>query len=67
MPNSIADFMRAVIKTQQPSPAIAAKLQAVGSLEALLKKINEEQRSPSDDECLTIAKTVFTTSAADPS
>jgi len=67
MPNTIAEFMRAVIKSQQPSPAIAAKLQAVSSLEALLSKIREEQRDPSEEECLSIAKTVYTTSAADPS
>lgn len=66
VPNAIADFMRAVIKTQQPRPAIAAKLEAIGSLEALLTKIHEEQRTPSDDECLVIAKKVFETSAADP-
>lgn len=66
MPDTVADFMRAVIKTQQPSPTITAKLEAVGSLEALLIKIRDEQRHPSDDECLRIAKTVYATSAADP-
>ena len=66
MPDALADFMRAVIKTQQPSPTIAAKLQAVGSLEVLLTKIRDERRAPSDDECLSIAKTVYATSAADP-
>jgi hypothetical protein len=66
MPPAVAEFMRAVIKTQQPSPTITAKLQAVGSLEALLRAIRNEQRQPSDDECLRIARTIYATSAADP-
>ena len=66
MPAALADFMRAVIKTHQPSPTTAAKLQAAGSLEDLLHSIRNEQRHPSDDECLRIAKTIYTTSAADP-
>jgi hypothetical protein len=66
MPPAVADFMRAVIKTQQPSPTIRAKLEAVGSVEALLVEITSEQRQPSDDECLKIAKTIYATSAADP-
>jgi len=66
MSPAFAGFMRTVIKSHPPSPTITAKLQAVGSLEALLQAIRDEQRNPSDDECLDIAKTIYATSAAEP-
>lgn len=66
MPGALADFMRTVIRTQQPSPAVAAKLKAVESLEELIRTIRDERRPPSDEECLAIAKTIYATSAADP-
>ncbi len=66
MPTLVADFMRAVIKTQQPSPTIAAKLEAVAAVERILQGIREQQRQPSDDECLRIAKAIYSTSAAEP-
>jgi hypothetical protein len=67
MQRDLADFMRTVVKTQQPSPAIAAKLEAVGDDEGLLRAIAHDQRPPSDEECLRIAKTIYATSGADPS
>src|SRR5205823_3836491 len=67
MPNAVAEFMRAVIKTQPPSPTASAKLAAINSLEELLQTIRSEGRPPSDGECLRIAKTIHVTSAADPS
>lgn len=66
MPDAVANFMRTVIRSHHPSPAITAKLQAVGSLETMLRAIHDEQRIPSDEECLNIARTIYTTSAADP-
>jgi hypothetical protein len=63
---TLADFMRTVVRTHRPSPAVAAKLQAVATVEGLLESIREEHRTPSDEECLGIAKTIYVTSAADP-
>ena len=66
MPQPVADFMRAVVKTRPPTPAVAVKLEAVGAVEKLLQSIREEQRQPSDNECLRIARTIYSTSAAEP-
>jgi hypothetical protein len=66
MEGALTGFMRTLIKTQQPSPAATAKLEAVGTLEELISTIRRERRQPSDEECLKIAKTIYATSAADP-
>jgi hypothetical protein len=62
----LAEFMRTVVRAHQPPPAVTAKLKAVGSLEGFLDAIRNEQRIPSDEECLGIAQTIYATSAADP-
>lgn len=66
MEGALAEFMRTVVETQRPSPAVTAKLQEVSIVETLIQKIRQEHRLPSDEECLRIAKTIYATSAADP-
>jgi flavin-dependent dehydrogenase len=66
MPDTIADFMRAVIRNEQPLPSATAKLEAIQSLEELLQRIRDQRRQPSQEECLKIAKTIYITSGAEP-
>ena len=66
MPESVAAFMRALVKDQRLSPAATAKLAAVQSVEQILTRIQQEQRQPSSEECLAIARNIYSASAADP-
>jgi hypothetical protein len=65
MTGQVAEFMRAVVNTQPVSAGLTAKLKAVTSLEELVQAIRNDQREPSDDECLKIAKEIYASSAAD--
>src|SRR6266542_4306620 len=66
MPNSVADFMRAIANTQRLPPAVTQRIAAITFIEKSLRTIRKEKRLPSDDECLRIAKTIYATSVADP-
>jgi hypothetical protein len=49
------------------SPHASPKLDAINALEPLIASILSEQRKPTQEERFKIAKTLYETSAADPS
>jgi hypothetical protein len=68
LPSPAGNFLSAVMKRQQERrPDLNPKVEIINALEPLITTILSEQRIPTPEERLKIARALYETSAADPS
>jgi hypothetical protein len=68
LPAQAGNFLCAVMKREhERSPQASPKLETINTVEPLITAILEEERVPTPEERLKIAKALYETSAADPS